>query len=962
MASSATDPFSLIGQRIHDKYGVESLVGEGGFGVVYRGTHAGFDAPVAIKCLKVPAHFKHAAKAALVRQLREEGRLLLRLSQRSTGIVQAMDVGTHTTSSGLEIPYLVLEWIDGRTLAEDLRDRRRAGEGGRSLREALELLAPAARALAIAHAEMVAHRDIKPENLMLTGRGEARTVKLLDFGIAKVLSEAETADDAQTSGAPPMFTPGYAAPEQFEKRRGASGPWSDVFSLALVFVEVVAGKRALAGGELMDVFRATVDEERRPTLRGLGAPTSDAVEAVLAKALSVEPRARYADAAKLWAALEAAVASEPVARDAPDDLGALPTGEFMAQLSREAGAAERSAATTPGAPRAIGPLPAETDPQLASAPTERATTRGAVELTPARSTVERSPPARRGLWLGAGALALALGAGLWLTRAPPPPGAATPPATAGGASSSAATTTALLAQSPTSGPVSQNPDAAARYKESLASWRSGAPDAAVATLRKAVELDRGLAAGHLRLAIWLALRTKDDARAYYGLAKQHGQSLSEDDRALLDAAGPLLSVPQDLAGFEQRLAALAAGRPHDAELSALLAHARLRQFRYDEALAAADAGLSADPEHVASWVFRAESLAGRGDRDGQLATYEGCVKSVPDALECLNKLVSLRASLGQCPAMLDAAKRLTEIDGKSHRAHRQLAIALHATGGAREGVLEALKRSWSLTPERDRSTVEPRDRAWLAILDGDLEGALKQLDAWLAAVDKHPDQDSHLEPTLAALEVERELGRFAAASSRADAMLRKMGAWTEPTTGDWSLVLARYRLFGGDLSEADFDAQRAQWSERVKQKWERSGRKAAGELEWFQWMTAFGTIAVTPARAKTAVSQMPADAALFSSGRFPTIDMVVGRTFALAGQLDAARAPLERATRQCSFELSDPVGATLAWYHLGAVLEGKGDVAGARAAYERVVARWGKVAASKTGVAAKARLAALPKP
>lgn len=183
------DPFQLVGTTIEGKYRVTSVVGDGGFGVVYRGVHKGFDEPVAIKCLKLPSKVADKDRDTLLEQLRDEGRLLLRLSRATSSIVQALDIGAVTTAEGIWVPYLVLEWLEGETLAEHFRWRMDRGEGPFSVAEAVKLLAPAARALAVAHAQKVAHRDVKPQNLFLAQVGSARTIKVLDFGIAKVLAD-----------------------------------------------------------------------------------------------------------------------------------------------------------------------------------------------------------------------------------------------------------------------------------------------------------------------------------------------------------------------------------------------------------------------------------------------------------------------------------------------------------------------------------------------------------------------------------------------------------------------------------------------------------------------------------------------------------------------------------------------------------------------------------------------------
>src|SRR5690606_15293835 len=130
-----------------------------------------------------------------------------------------------------------MEWLEGQTLAQDLASRGRAGEPPRSVAEAIRLLAPAAEALAIAHTEGVAHLDVKPANLFLCA-DRARTMKVLDFGIAKVLSASKTLTRALAGRGKNAFTPAYAAPEQFDERHGAIGPRTDVFAFGLVLLEV----------------------------------------------------------------------------------------------------------------------------------------------------------------------------------------------------------------------------------------------------------------------------------------------------------------------------------------------------------------------------------------------------------------------------------------------------------------------------------------------------------------------------------------------------------------------------------------------------------------------------------------------------------------------------------------------------------------------------------------------------
>ncbi|MBI4705772.1 MAG: AAA family ATPase [Deltaproteobacteria bacterium] len=299
------DPFGWVGSTIDERFAVESVAGEGAFGVVYRGRHLGLDAAVAIKCLKIPANLRPDRRAEFLATFRQEARLLHRLSRRTTGIVQALDVGAATAPAGDWTPYAVMEWLDGKTLEEELLDRQDAGVGPLGLEEAIDLLAPAAEALAIAHDENVAHRDVKPPNIFLASISGGRVVKVLDFGIAKLMAEAPslTAALAETGAELRAFTPQYAAPEQFDPRHGVTGPWTDVYAMALVLVEIVSGRPALGGGNLMQLFVATADEKRRPSLHARGVAAPAAIEAVVRRALEVRPEARFQNMRAMWDAL-----------------------------------------------------------------------------------------------------------------------------------------------------------------------------------------------------------------------------------------------------------------------------------------------------------------------------------------------------------------------------------------------------------------------------------------------------------------------------------------------------------------------------------------------------------------------------------------------------------------------------------------------------------------------------------
>jgi eukaryotic-like serine/threonine-protein kinase len=200
-------------------YALVERIGEGGMGSVWRARRSDgrFEGEVAIKLLHHGC-FDHAAQE----RFRREGAILAGLHH--PGIAQLFDAGL--TDAGQ--PYLVLELVDGEAI-DRWRERTRA-----PLRDRLQLFLQVLAAVAEAHAQLVIHRDLKPSNILVTRAGR---VKLLDFGIARLLHEDEGA--ALTRDGALALTPAYAAPEQFNG--GALSLATDVYALGVVLYELLTG-------------------------------------------------------------------------------------------------------------------------------------------------------------------------------------------------------------------------------------------------------------------------------------------------------------------------------------------------------------------------------------------------------------------------------------------------------------------------------------------------------------------------------------------------------------------------------------------------------------------------------------------------------------------------------------------------------------------------------------------------
>jgi serine/threonine protein kinase len=200
------------------RYRLERMVGRGGTAEVWRATDTSLDRVVALKLVTAP-HDESAVRAA------DEARTLAQLSHPS--LVQVYDAGTDTSGR----PWVVMEYVEGQTLSDAIRARplpvaRVAAVG-----------AGVADALAHVHARSMVHRDVKPGNVLLGGDG---TVKLTDFGIARLVDAAKVTSTGLMVG-----TAGYLAPEQVAGE--PVGPPADVYALGLVLLEALTGTREYDG-------------------------------------------------------------------------------------------------------------------------------------------------------------------------------------------------------------------------------------------------------------------------------------------------------------------------------------------------------------------------------------------------------------------------------------------------------------------------------------------------------------------------------------------------------------------------------------------------------------------------------------------------------------------------------------------------------------------------------------------
>jgi len=266
-------------------------LGAGGMGEVYRARDTRLGRDVAVKVL--PGEV--AGDPERLQRFEREARAVAALNHPN--ILTVHDVGTDPAANGM--PYVVTELLEGQTLAERLR------KGGLPLREAVETAVQVAQGLAAAHEKTIAHRDLKPSNVFLTTDGR---VKILDFGLARWegLGPEEATASVATDPGTRLGTAGYMSPEQVRGGRGDHR--SDIFSLGVVFYEMLAGRRAFARASVVETLNAILNEEP-PELLGLRTAIPVAVDRLIRRCLEKRPEVRFQSAHDVALALE--VASAP---------------------------------------------------------------------------------------------------------------------------------------------------------------------------------------------------------------------------------------------------------------------------------------------------------------------------------------------------------------------------------------------------------------------------------------------------------------------------------------------------------------------------------------------------------------------------------------------------------------------------------------------------------------------------
>jgi serine/threonine-protein kinase len=277
----------LLGGR----YELDGVIGRGGMAEVYRARDLRLDRVVAIKTLRSDL----ARDPTFQARFRREAQSAASLNHPS--VIAVYDTGEDTLDNN-PVPYIVMEYVEGRTLRDVLREEQRL-----PAERALQMTDGILRALDYSHRGGIVHRDIKPANVMLTSSGE---VKVMDFGIARALADSAA---TMTATAQVIGTAQYLSPEQARGERVDAR--SDIYSTGCVLYELLTGRPPFQGDSPVAIAYQHVREEAPPPSQ-LDPSIPQYANAIVMKALAKDPNYRYQSASEMRADIQRASQGMPV--------------------------------------------------------------------------------------------------------------------------------------------------------------------------------------------------------------------------------------------------------------------------------------------------------------------------------------------------------------------------------------------------------------------------------------------------------------------------------------------------------------------------------------------------------------------------------------------------------------------------------------------------------------------------
>ena len=345
------------GTVLAGKYRVDRVIGEGGMGIVVSARHTQLEQRVAVKFMRAEALGQGDGVDRFLREARAAARL------EGEHVVRVTDIGTLDDGA----PYIVMEYLDGRDLGSVLAERGRIPPA-----EAAHYVIEACEAMSEAHAQGIVHRDLKPENLFLARRpGRRPIVKVLDFGISKLLENTDALSSTRTSVM--MGSPAYMSPEQMQSPKYVDGR-TDIWSLGVILYQLSSGKLPYYAESVL-MLSALVLTQEPPPLLHVAPDVPPAFADVVMRCLARDLKQRFQTADELAEALSQSIAGLPAPRLTSEAVGLRtpPAGIPRVSAANPATGSDATVQSGSGAPTPMllapsGPVPIQREAPVRHTP------------------------------------------------------------------------------------------------------------------------------------------------------------------------------------------------------------------------------------------------------------------------------------------------------------------------------------------------------------------------------------------------------------------------------------------------------------------------------------------------------------------------------------------------------------------------------------------------------------------